>query len=433
MHNCCKEYIEKRPDNMARNAGEPQVFCKKHYRDRNIKKRPVFKKNSLATRKPTLAKQILKVDPKKIAHSDTHPYEFSCLNCYDTLLLSPSKIKSGSDAYAAFCDKRKCQIKKREVKSYICKTRGSYEKAPKDKRKSFAYRHPDIAKQQHKTCSIDLNKKKPFSNDLILLKCTECGKPSQRAIGKTIGHSAFYCKSESCKAAQKNYTVRRQWKTRIANRGTFEEHHPLLAKEWIDSVEPPGVKPSEVPPNVRLNVKWQCSQNEEHTWERNVDGRSTNPGCPTCKSNISRMQFRFASELSHILQIPIEHSKKFTVKGKKIEIDIPLILPDGRKIAIEVDGFEWHKGQGAKDAVKNKRLKDDSWTVIRIRDNRLTQLPSANKNFSVPSNPFYAEQWRKAIIGILDWLNFPTPDPYNAYLAKEKYLSTLEYYNLGGE
>ena len=432
----CHNYVEKRPDGMARYVKEPLIFCSnkacQSQRRMNITKRRVKKGNSLTEKFPTLASQLLGKDPNQVSWRDSSIYEFTCINCGDSIMLSPKTIKDGSDRWAPFCKNKNCAKAQKTIKTSVCKERGSYAKLAKHESESFAFLYPLVAQQQHKNCSIDLATLKPKSNQKIMLACTGCGSPVHRVVNKIDGHEKFFCNSSECKTDRNNYIRTLDWKTRINTRGSFEDKFPHLAEEWVKCLELPHLRPSDIPPNVRLLVKWQCRENEEHIWQRRVDGRANNPGCPFCSSNVSKMQLRFASEIAHLMDIKIKHSSKILIDGRPIEVDIPIILGDGRKFAIEVDGYKWHKDRKQQHYEKDKILKDNLWKVIRVRDDRLPEMKSCDRNILVPSNSFYDDEWRQAIVQILDYMNVPKPYQYDGFVAQQHYESLLKYYKLGG-
>ena len=436
MGDGCHNYVERRPDGMARYEGEPLVFCNNDtcqaQRKTCLPKRRVKKGNALTDKFPTLTAQLLEKDPNQVSWRDSSTYQFTCLHCGDTLKLSPKKIKDGSDRWAPFCNKEQCLDVQKAVKARVCKERGSYARLAQSESESFAFFHPEVAKQQHKHCSKDLTTLKPKSNQKIILACTGCGSPVHRVVNKINGHEKFFCNSAQCKDDKQKYIRTLDWKTRIKTRGSFEDKFPHLAEEWVVCDELPHLKPSEIPPNAGLKVQWQCRENEDHVWESSVDGRANNPGCPFCTANVSRMQLRFASELSHFIDVKLNHSSKILIDDKIIEVDIPVILNDGRKYAIEVDGYKWHKDRQQSDSEKDEILKSDSWTVIRVRDDRLPEMESSDKNILVPSNNFYEKDWRQGIVDILEYMNVPKPDRYDGFVAQKEYESLLKYYKLGG-
>lgn len=433
MGNNCENYVEKRPDNMSRVAGEPLIFCNREScrkeKSALMPKRKVIKGNSIKDKFPTLAKQLISRDPEHISWRDANYYEFKCISCNDTLKISPKKIKENNDAWAPYCEKIDCKNKSKTVKSKICKERGSYEKLAIDESSSFGILYPDIARMQHPTCPLNLNEIKAGSNKKVILSCCSCGAPVGYSLNKTIFHEEFYCEGEKCLQRKKIYFRMRDWKTRIKSRGTFASEHPQRIGEWVRCIDLPQVTPWDIPPNVRLIVEWKCKVNPKHVWLRSVDGRA---GCPFCTANVSKMQLRFASELSHFLNIPISHSEVLKISEHRVEVDIPIRLNNVEKFAVEVDGYKWHKDKAKEDSEKDIILKSDGWTVIRIRDDRLQELASTDKTILVPSNGFYKSQWREAIIQVLKYLGLSTPKDYDSYLAQDKYLSLLDYYKLGG-
>ena len=63
---------------------------------------------------------------------------------------------------------------------------------------------------------------------------------------------------------------------------TIANNYPLLAKEWVKSIDRAGFSPENTTHGSRLLVKWECNSCS-FQWEARVYSRTLkNRGCPTC-------------------------------------------------------------------------------------------------------------------------------------------------------
>ena len=260
-----------------------------------------------------------------------------------------------------------------------------------------------------------------------------CGDRAIKKVLAQAGSNGVFCDSPDCLVAKNQQFTERTRQTRIADNGSFQDLHPELAKEWLRCVSHPTVTPDAITEHSTVKVEWQCRVNDKHCWTRTVDGRVTNQGCPFCKANISRMQLRFSAELSYWFDLDIQDSLKVLIGGKKIEIDIPLLLEDGSKVAIELDGYIYHEGKIDQDRKKDRALESAGWLVIRIRDNRLAAIETPDRVFPVSSNAFYEKEWRQTVLSIIDFIGYESLEPYDEYKAQDLYQKKLKSCGLGGQ
>ena len=132
-----------------------------------------------------------------------------------------------------------------------------------------------------------------------------------------------------------------------------------LAKEW-NHEKNNGLTPMDVMPNSGQKVWWKCSKG--HQWQATINHRNNGRGCPICNSERSTSFPEYALEyylINHGLEVI--HSCK--EKGYELDIYIP-----SKKIAIEYDGYFWHKNKEKKDLEKNKKCIRDGIKLYRIRE-----------------------------------------------------------------
>lgn len=434
----CINYVSKRPDNIVRDFkkfGVPSIYCDSHkcQSQKPKIKRPVRAENSLSNAMPSLARRLCKpYCPDDIGFKERSFYPFRCIHCESIIKIAPFSIKKKEYSdWAAFClHKEECQKAKNLLKKKLTKERGSYAKLAKNG-ESFMELFPGVAAKQHQSCDCDLSTLKINSNERVTFSCDSCGSPVRIELGKVKGRNEFYCSNnEKCRNLKKLSTQKRDWQTRIIGKNSFADVNPYLAMEWERCISHPGVTADMVPANATVNVRWRCRANSAHVWVKNCDDRTNFPGCPFCTSNISDMQFRFASELEALLKVEVRHSKIYLISGNRVEIDISFEF-GLRKFAIEIDGFRWHEKKFNNDEIKNKRLKADGWEIYRIRDYRLMTIgePVDSFNYYVSSTAFYKEQWISVLSEIVERITTIRLLEYSDYIAEKKYQELKIFYN----
>lgn len=168
-------------------------------------------------------------------------------------------------------------------------------------------------------------------------------------------------------------------------------HNPSLANQWHPTLNN-GVQPDEVAPYSSTKFWWQC-QEESHVWEAPVNNRNGSKGkigtgCPKCIVYKTESAFReLFNEMTDMEfvdgKVPVKWSKRnFT------QIDI---LNEENKICIEYDGLWSHGGKPPsiftleecidRDVRKTEALLAAGYTVIRIRDAGLPDIPVSTDNF----------------------------------------------------
>ncbi len=140
---------------------------------------------------------------------------------------------------------------------------------------------------------------------------------------------------------------------------SLQAKNPALANEWnYDKNE--GLTPNDVFPNSGKKVWWKCSKG--HEWQAKIYHRNTVSGCPICKSerNTSLPEFALLYYFRKIGLDPVHSYKEY---GFELDIYIP-----SKKIAIEYDGYFWHKNKLKKDLEKNLLCEKQGIVLYRIRE-----------------------------------------------------------------
>ena len=127
-----------------------------------------------------------------------------------------------------------------------------------------------------------------------------------------------------------------------------------------------NLRPSQFKSGSNTKVWWLCRRG--HEWEASPNTRTKGRNCPHCSTKTSRLQLRLYTELlSFFPDARLRH------KFDGIECDV---LVPSLSVAVEVDGFYWHKTQWRKDKAKNTRLRNKGIRVVRVREYGLPKIGS---------------------------------------------------------
>jgi len=150
---------------------------------------------------------------------------------------------------------------------------------------------------------------------------------------------------------------------------SLEYKDERVAREWDQGKN--KIKPSEIfYKNAKKNYWWKCKHG--HTWQTTVYHRTVSKSdCPYCKIQSSLPEIRIYSELMTLFK-NVRHRYYY---DKNFEIDI--FLPD-QKIAIEYDGWYFHKDRYEKDVIKNNKIKKFGLKLIRIREEGLPEIDNSD-------------------------------------------------------
>ena len=167
-----------------------------------------------------------------------------------------------------------------------------------------------------------------------------------------------------------------------------------LAKEW-NYEKNNSLTPMDVTANSDKKVWWKCSKG--HEWAAKIYSRSNGSGCPACSSEKHTSFPEYA--MIYYLQkqgLDVIHSSK--KHGYELDIYIPSL-----KIAIEYDGYYWHKDKVSLDLEKNRKCENDGIKLYRIREG-LSSLNDSSIDYVTQRNqkdfPKILEEILHEIIGV---------------------------------
>ena len=200
----------------------------------------------------------------------------------------------------------------------------------------------------------------PNSNKKVWWKCSKGHEWQARIAGRNNGVGCPYCSGF--------YVVKGENDLQTVN--------STLAREW-NYEKNVSLKPDNFTANSGVKVWWRCSKG--HEWQATIASRNYGNGCPICNSerNTSFPEYAIAYYLKkHGLDVI--HS--YREKGYELDVYIP-----SKKIAIEYDGYFWHKNKLKIDLVKNRKCKKDGITLYRIREG-LPLLNDSSIDYVVQEN-----------------------------------------------
>ena len=183
----------------------------------------------------------------------------------------------------------------------------------------------------------------PNSNKKVWWKCSKGHEWQSTVANRNNGNGCPYCLGR--------YAVKGENDLQTVN--------PALAKEW-NYEKNDDLKPEEFTANSNKDVWWKCSKG--HVWHASIANRSKGNGCPVCNSERKTSFPEYA--LAYYLKrsgLDVVHS--YRAKGYELDIYIPSL-----KIAIEYDGYYWHKNRMRKDIEKNYKCKKDGIKIYRLRE-----------------------------------------------------------------
>lgn len=174
----------------------------------------------------------------------------------------------------------------------------------------------------------------------------------------------------------------------VTSNNNLEYLFPFLAAEFDPANN--NFKPSEALPGSGKVVAWVCSQDKSHKWEAAIRSRtgrnnkSTAFGCPYCTgAHTSAIEISLRKEISFFFSVlPAEEKINLSWrKNKRMSVDI-IGTYKGKKLAIEYDGYFYHKSNSEieRDLDKSKALLAAGYTVVRVREGNLPFLPIENDN-----------------------------------------------------
>ncbi len=171
--------------------------------------------------------------------------------------------------------------------------------------------------------------------------------------------------------------------------------NPELAKEW--NYEKNGdLKPEDCTANSHQKVWWKC--NKGHEWRASIVNRNKGRACPICASERSTSFPEYAIAY-YLKKYNIKALHTYKEKGYELDIYIPT-----KKIAIEYDGYFYHKNKTKKDLEKNLNCKKDGIKLYRIREG-LQVLNDYSIDFTIDKNQKDLAEVIQKILGEIIGIN----------------------------
>ena len=154
----------------------------------------------------------------------------------------------------------------------------------------------------------------------------------------------------------------------LCKTNTLAYMYPEVAAQWHPTKNG-KLKPNKVTAHAqRIKPWWKC--NKGHEWQALVSSRTVmGTGCKKCTGiGISYMEIRIYTELLSIFR---DILWSYKIKGYQSDLFIPQL-----KLAIEIDGFYWHKDPKKVnfDNKKSNFFRKNNIKLIRIRENGLPLL-----------------------------------------------------------
>ncbi len=141
--------------------------------------------------------------------------------------------------------------------------------------------------------------------------------------------------------------------------------NPIVAKEW--NYEKNGtLTPEHITANSNKKVWWKCKKG--HEWQAAISSRNMGRSCPICSAEYYTSFPEYAI-IYYLKKYGLEVLHLYKEKGYELDIFIP-----SNNIAIEYDGYRWHKNIAQRDLNKNAKCAMDGIILYRIREG----LPTLN-------------------------------------------------------
>lgn len=145
----------------------------------------------------------------------------------------------------------------------------------------------------------------------------------------------------------------------VIGKNDLQTINPTLAEEW-NYEKNSGLTPRDVLPNSNKKVWWKCSKG--HEWQTTINNRNGGNGCPVCNSE-RHTSFPEYALIYYLRKYSLEAIHLYKARGYELDIYIP-----SKRIAIEYDGYLWHKNKTKQDLTKNYRCVKEGIKLYRIRE-----------------------------------------------------------------
>ena len=240
--------------------------------------------------------------------------------------------------------------------------------------------NPSLSKEWHYENNQGLTPMDITSNSdkKVWWRCNEGHEWQARIADRSKGNSCPYCAGKKV----------------LVGYNDLNTVNIELAKEW-NYEKNNSLTPMDVTANSDKKVWWKCSKG--HEWVAKIYSRSNGSGCPACSSekHTSFPEYAMIYYLQKQGLDVIHSSRKY---GYELDVYIPSL-----KIAIEYDGYYWHKDKVSLDLEKNRKCENDGIKLYRIREG-LSSLNDSSIDYVTQRNqkdfPKILEEILHEIIGV---------------------------------
>ena len=187
----------------------------------------------------------------------------------------------------------------------------------------------------------------PNSNKKVWWKCPKGHEWQATVAHRNGGTGCPYC---SNKKVLKGYN-------------DLQTVNPVWVEEWNQELNG-DLKPENYTVSSGKMVWWKCKKG--HEWKATINDRNNGGGCPICNHG-RKTSFPEYALLYYLKKHGLETVHSYKENGYELDIYIPSL-----KVAVEYDGYYWHKDKKKNDLTKNRMCKRDGIKLYRIRE----ELPS---------------------------------------------------------
>lgn len=155
----------------------------------------------------------------------------------------------------------------------------------------------------------------------------------------------------------------------ISGKNDFFKINPSLIAEW-NYEKNLAIDPYLLTNKSAKIVWWKCING--HEWKTPIYSRSNGHGCPYCFS-ARQSSFPEFALVYYCKKYGLETMHRHKINNMEVDLYLPKL-----KIAIEYDGYFWHKDKGSRDEKKSNNLKKLGYRLIRIREDGLGVIPNSD-------------------------------------------------------
>lgn len=202
----------------------------------------------------------------------------------------------------------------------------------------------------------------------------------------------------------------------VDSSNSLTARRPDLADEWV--YEKNDKSPDAVTTGSQYRAWWRCTVDSAHVWQAQVSQRvRSNSGCPLCDRKTSRSEIRLYLELRTVFPDAVHRRR---IGNQEADIYLPAI-----KIAVEYDGYYWHKDKIELDIKKGERFYSSHGVyLIRLREEPLRLL--GEHDISVQQGSLKKSDVDRLLKAML-LSGLPASSAINYYVSAKEFFADQEY------